>query len=584
MHHNGTPSFTCTCLLKTRDVRRHDAKFNITLIPFGPLEFSVKMPIEDIDFLEGNSELDSTLFFLDSASRDHTVFPNPAEYVVQFSESIKLVVGIDILDATIPASMYVVDSHSDSLPVITLSRCSTKEEPIKLFDGINSDPFTMLMVSTNNVFCFLVDEIDLGKVLLAYDSSHSTQINNSKLCVNVIIVRNTQMRASDPNTNTMYHFASSDVMEELATSVNILLCIKKSIVKFERGNYDIVSLMSQVATSLRAVCITNDQPDPSFQAFDVISTSSSTVALQGKYAITNSTNSFILDMRSMSSSISSVLGFSTLPLNNAVALGLGYCSINSMKQGFGSVMSDSIMSSCFSNKVYINQSINMVVAPGIANLLGVRYIVLRCPEIEQHLYSGMTFGSHSTGIGVFKLPSGNEVSNLRFDFVSLVRKPFHPIGRVSRLTFRFEMNDGSLYDFKGINTQLLMAVKFLSPGKRVPITKSVLNPDYNPDFLKYMSQAGMDEALIASEIHQIGLLQAPTDYMVSALPTNLDEDHDSDDSDDDHIRDSSMSRNHAQQFTNAKRQDIAMKLLQEQDKYDYPSRERDTTAWRTPSI
>lgn len=61
-----------------------------------------------------------TLFFLDSDSRDRTAFPSPAEYVIQFSEPIKLVVGLDILDATIPATMYVIDSHSESLSITIL--------------------------------------------------------------------------------------------------------------------------------------------------------------------------------------------------------------------------------------------------------------------------------------------------------------------------------------------------------------------------------------------------------------------------------------------------------------------------------
>ena len=142
-------------------------------------------------------------------------------------------------------------------------------------------------------------------------------------------------------------------------------------------------------------------------------------------------------------------------------------------------------------------------APGIANLLGPRFIVLRCPEIEQHIGTTGKYGRFSTGIGVFKLQSTNQVAQVRFDYVSLVNKPFHPIGRLHRLTLRFEMSDGSLYDFKGINHQLLLSIKYHAPTQGVDHARgggggdllgpdgafvSSLNPDYDPDFQRYLAR------------------------------------------------------------------------------------------------
>jgi hypothetical protein len=139
-------------------------------------------------------------------------------------------------------------------------------------------------------------------------------------------------------------------------------------------------------------------------------------------------------------------------------------------------------------------------APGLINLMGVRYITLRCPEIEDHICSTGKYGAYSTGIGVFKLLNSNQVVQLRFDFVNLVRKPFHPIGRLSRLTLRFELSDGTLYDFKGIDNQLLLTIKYYSPSPRRPgdpaapggpadgVVVSTLNPDYDPDFVRYVAR------------------------------------------------------------------------------------------------
>jgi hypothetical protein len=66
---------------------------------------------------------------------------------------------------------------------------------------------------------------------------------------------------------------------------------------------------------------------------------------------------------------------------------------------------------------------SVIEARGLINLLGIRFITLRCKEIEEHMGSTGKYGNLSTGIGVFKLGGANEISNLRFDFVSLIESP-----------------------------------------------------------------------------------------------------------------------------------------------------------------
>ena len=130
-----------------------------------------------------------------------------------------------------------------------------------------------------------------------------------------------------------------------------------------------------------------------------------------------------------------------------------------------------------------------LVSPGIINLTGVRYVTLRCKEIEEHVETQGKYGPFSTGIGVFKLQSSNNVVQVRADYVNLVRKAFHPIGRLLRMTLRFELSDGKLYDFKGVNNQILLSVKYYAPvAPENEHFKSVLNPDYNYDFHRFMMQ------------------------------------------------------------------------------------------------
>lgn len=510
------------------------------------------MAIEDIDFLGENSTVDSTLFFLDSDSRNRSSFPTPAEYVVQFSEPIKFVVGVDILDATIPATMYVVDWHNDTLSVTMLDAPSDhdgREAALLLSNLVTASPplaCAMSTCSTRNLYCQLVsyDMSDAG-VNIALGHPVTTNDMSPNQCMVVV-----------DETSLAYSLTPASMHDVMASSkVSSILALRKAVVTLQHGNYDIISLQSQILTGIRgAGALSLSQLDQWFSTFTVVSTSAGLVTLQGRYAFVNTHLPFVLDMLPSSSSCSNVLGFDTLPVQGD---GLGYLCVPSLTQAFSSVHASSIPSSVMSNPLYKATSYNMIVAPGVVNLLGVRFITLRCKEIEQHLYSGMAYGNHSTGLGVFKLPTGNEVSNLRFDFVSLVQKNFHPIGRLSRLTLRFEFNNGLLYDFKGINNQVMLAVKFLAPGKRVPLTRSVLNPDYDPDFLRYTTRS-LDGSHGLGEL--TGVFPVVPPYQdadegggveVDSVPPDV-----------------------------SRRREIAQRLLNSQDKYDYPAPGEDSTSWR----
>jgi hypothetical protein len=130
-----------------------------------------------------------------------------------------------------------------------------------------------------------------------------------------------------------------------------------------------------------------------------------------------------------------------------------------------------------------------IVSPGLVNLLGERYVKLRIKELEDHLYGSYSYVSYTPGIGMFKMAaSSGGVTNLRFDFVNLVRKPFHPLGKLSKLSLRFETASGKLYDFKGVNHNIIFVVKFFVPTQKITFQRSILNPNYNPNFMDYMSQ------------------------------------------------------------------------------------------------
>ena len=122
--------------------------------------------------------------------------------------------------------------------------------------------------------------------------------------------------------------------------------------------------------------------------------------------------------------------------------------------------------------------------PGFLSLVGDRFIILRCPEIERNIFGSMAFGSNSPGIALFKMGCVG-YSDSRFDFSTVEYKEFHPIGKLPRLSFRFERLDGELYNFKAVNHHLMIVVKHYVARKTRTMDKSTLNPNYNPNFLAY---------------------------------------------------------------------------------------------------
>jgi hypothetical protein len=136
-----------------------------------------------------------------------------------------------------------------------------------------------------------------------------------------------------------------------------------------------------------------------------------------------------------------------------------------------------------------------VTAPGVYSLIGDRYTILRCPEIEQHLYRSRAFERYTMGLGKFKLAALGYDNQTSMDFSKIPMREFHPIGKLTQMSFRFERPDGQLYNFKGINHTLTFAIKYYEPSEGKQFTNYQLNPNYNPNFMEYIqNQESTDES------------------------------------------------------------------------------------------
>lgn len=135
---------------------------------------------------------------------------------------------------------------------------------------------------------------------------------------------------------------------------------------------------------------------------------------------------------------------------------------------------------------------HQIVAPGIYSLIGDRYVVLRCPEIEQHMYRSRSYERYTLGLAKFKLASEG-YDDSRLDYASLPPREFHPIGKLTNMTLRFERQDGSLYNFRGVNHTITVVIRYYLPKKAHAFSDYRLNPSYNPDYFAYIQGQESDE-------------------------------------------------------------------------------------------
>lgn len=459
--------------------------------------------IDDVDFLKENSEKDSVVIFIDSQKRDYSRYPTPSEYTIVFDQPFRNVYSVEILDASIPTVMYTIDIYSNQLYFAMMSKSeacvlvasivanelSFSKTFSELFESSHPNSFLVcneaqlsqylqlntlphfIPDSTTNIAIRYVKENNLIE-LANNQSSHDyffftfenmfyciLNIPSNQHVIDIIQDGNFFLEVNSLNTYDIVYFifitVSNDIFNQIQNAGNYWFLCQNIRYSVEIGNYDITTLKSKLNIDLN------------LQYGITVSTNGNNDSFQGKFVF------YSTDLLMINGSIrqlDNIIGFDMYPQTNDNGDYFPMI-VGSNKQVFKSV--------------FINGQYEMT-PPGIVNLRGERYLILRCKEMEDMMYGSFAYDSCTPGIGLFKLESGQNLNtNLRWDFITLSRKPMHPIGKLTRMSFRFEMRDGNLYDFKTVNHQFLLAIKYYNPTSKEKFRKSTLNPNYIPNLIEY---------------------------------------------------------------------------------------------------
>ena len=458
---------------------------------------------EDIEFVKRNSTEDAIVLFFDSSLRNKTIDPSPSSYSVTFDDPIKWVHGFQVLDASLPNTMYVVDAYNNTLAVSLVAAAATSGPGFlaeisrsKTFAGIYnsaSQPSNVCCVSsfsgseaTGNVgpFWVFVRSV-IPAVPLADVTSHTSFVENYVFTydhrqlyvpvsrtdvVPVLSGGDFALVASTtvPGTYDVVGYTAFGVSEATYTALVVsavqTFTVETRAIQIPVGNYDLRSLRAALASALAPLGI-------------AVGNASNPDTLQSKYTLSCQT---LFVINEAGGGLADNLGYDFAPVAASTqSLPFACVTVGDNPNNFQAVFDP------------VANAYTMT-SPGIVNLLGQRSVLLRCPEIEMNMGS-FTSSRYAVGLGLFKMGvNPNGVANTRFDFVSFSVAPFHPIEKISKLTFSFETIDQQPYDFKGVNHQLTVAIKYWRLVQRVrffdddapaPVFRSVLAPGYHPDYV-----------------------------------------------------------------------------------------------------
>lgn len=349
--------------------------------------------MEDIDFLKKNSIKENYIFLVDSKERDIVSYPEPNTYVVNFETPFKNVIGIDIIDASIPRTMYSVDKYNNSLYYYISTRKTDGSGGFNDGDIVNNglDPD----YDEPAPGFFTKFEMELGDYSLQTFVPYFNEImfNNS----------------INDGTNTPIQIINYSNPPELT-----------NLIKF--------------------TC----------------------------------SNPFILNM--YDSTLNETLGFSV----NAKL------QDDNIKYKFFLKYENNVKYKKYFHSIY-NPTTSQyeITSPGIVFFIGEKYVILRSPEIEEHAFGSLSYTNYNLGIAKFKLNNVGYNDEI-VDIGKISYREFHPIGKLSKLTFKFETSRGKIYDFKGVNHMITYSIYYYKPKLLISDEFApILNPNYKQNFNNY---------------------------------------------------------------------------------------------------
>lgn len=352
------------------------------------------MSIEDITHLKSNSIKQTCVILIDSKNRDFEKYPDPNNYVVEFNVPFKNVIGFDIIDTSIPRTMYSIDIY-------------------------NNDFYFYIHTDTNISFEDFINNIDIN---IDYDPTFNG------------IFKKISLKPGDYTLPVFIERFNDEIKTFIANNY-----IQKNII-FEASAYTFPTDITDIIQFI-------------------------------------SNYPFILNMTD--STIAETIGFNLLIKKDFHNIRYSYYDKFNTNLKFKRIYCSFINNEIFGSLKYY------IISPGMVCFTGEKYILMRSPEIEEHAFGSLAYTNNNLGIAKFRTNSLG-FNDEKLYVTKIPIREFHPIGKLSKLSIKFETADRKPYDFKGVNHNITIAIYYYEVKmKNIEDFSPILNPNYTINFNKY---------------------------------------------------------------------------------------------------
>jgi len=567
------------------------------------------MPIEDVDYLKSNSIKQTYIFLVNSADRDKLIYPNPSNYTITFTVPFNNVVGFEVLDASIPRTMYNVDVFNNTISIciydnsllstlnlsvpfdprsIPKQYFKTIQVPIgdysiqtliaalnagaQMYNVNNTNPDTILSMHINNdslkqvisitaksysnppeinsriqFTCPYGFIIDMKNSTIAESLGFDTYINQNESENYTPYSFNNTIPTNNPEAQNYQLYVSKDTSPNRNDGLGQITVPydgpsvedKKSTLPLDTTNY--IAQYFEITSHGYIIDVSaaftsdsyNNTVTPIFwyiyKDSDLNYSSSyiprppsripstATAIVSGQISMIDAYGNISPTIHNSINGHDTVLsegyywiifGFETTPdiiiTNPTDVISMYYNTIQAQNGAvnslyYGTSTTDGTVSyipkltglSSSANEynmaciiITLQAPYHTMTSPGIYSLIGEKYLILRCPEIEEHSFRSLAYTQHYLGVAKFNI--GDIAYNQNKSEFNVPLREFHPIGKLPKLTLRFETSNGSIYDFKGVNHNITFAIYYYEAKNQTSFKQSVLNPNYTGNVLEYM--------------------------------------------------------------------------------------------------
>lgn len=473
------------------------------------------MGIDDVEFLKQNAFKEEYIAIIDSAKRDKLQYPTPTEYVVEFNAPFENVYGIDVIDVTVPRSGYIIDFFNNSL----------------VFRFLTSDGFTewytVAMTPGNYTEASL--KVELNRVLrdpqapferfitvsnfsqpfekskkLKFSSVYTFEFDIARSLARTVIgfsdvpqgneVANSVF-PSEESEDSQLLFAGPVTSEDVGAATR-----DKYLIQYVRATQ--AGFMTRLTFKIGQIGVPPPDSQLRFKVERLVPDESSELLMERE--IVNPIEGETREIFLVSDRIPvlfqqtytvTVYDPVNTDINNCWGIYHGSTSVAGtlFQVELGYVNEYYAIDHQMAISIALDNRFQAVVPTGIIDLFGERYIQLRCPEIEEHMHRNRAYEKHNVGLAIIN--TSREYETLNQKFIMIPSRTFHPIGKLKRMTFKFETSAGFPYNFNGIDHTVTMIIRYYRIKEAPPMEKYVQNPKYHPNYLEYlhMNEASDDD-------------------------------------------------------------------------------------------